>query len=34
MSVNIVKDFISENAGQFSNEFHVQLQGERKENFI
>ena len=28
MSVNSLKDFISENAGQISIKFHVQLQGE------
>ena len=27
MSVNILKDFISENAGPISIKFHVQLQG-------
>ena len=27
MSINILKDFISENAGPISVKFHVQLQG-------
>ena len=37
MSINILKGFISENAGPISTRFHVQLkggEGEGKENFI